>query len=391
MHVLPPLKNWKPRIFGNKTATSTADTDTTAPSTPLNPVNSERITYPFVDLIRFISTIGIVFIHAEFFVPTNEVAFYHKVNHIEWYFFMRQIFKFATICYFLIAGFLLADKIEGNARFKYFMRRLRVIAKPYVFAATLFIIVFLLINAANQKVNLPFVVETIKYVLGYTSFWYVPNYLICLLVIVLFSRYNKYAWFGGLLFLATMGYTYFTVYSVSHTSSHTTALFGFVFYMWLGIYIKKNGIIQKIQQINPVLLIGITVLIFALSNYETWYLFNFTHTRDSLNTLRITNQLYSVAVFALLVRLCGAKAPGFGIFRPKQETYGIYLYHCFFIFYIIPGFEKWLSNYYHFSFFSYNVAKLIAINLFNFVLCYFATTFLVKLLIKYKLAFLPYE
>jgi hypothetical protein len=388
MHVHLPLKNWRPRIFGNKTTTSTADAEVVA---HVLPAKSERVTYPFVDLIRFISTIGIVFIHAEFFVPSNEVAFFHKVSHIESYLFMRQFFKFATICYFLIAGFLLADKIEGNARFKYFMRRLRVLVKPYLFAVVLFIIGFVIVSAGQQKITLSFLIETVKYILGYTSFWYVPNYVICLLVIVICSKYTKYVWFGGLLFLATMGYTYFTVYSENHTSSHTTALFGFVFYMWLGMYIKKNGIIHKIQQINPLLLIGITILIFALSNYETWYLFNFTHTRDSLNTLRLSNQLYSVAVFALLVRLCGSNAPNFGFFRPKQETYGIYLYHCFFIFYIIPGFENWLAHHYHFSFFSYNVTQLIAINLFNFVLCYIGTTLAVKLLMKFKLAFLPYE
>jgi len=79
------------------------------------------------------------------------------------------------------------------------------------------------------------------------------------------------------------------------------------------------------------------------------------------------------------------------MFRPKQETYGIYLYHAFFIFFIIPAVENWLANYFHFSFFSYNITQLIAINVANFIICYFATTLVVKLLIKYKLAFLPYE
>jgi len=387
MQVLSPVKNLKPKLFRHP---EEVPGDNAAVITHA-PAKSDRITYPFVDLIRFISTIGIVFIHAEFFLTSNEVTFFHKVHHIEYYFLMRQVFKFATICYFLIAGFLLADKIEGNQRIKYFMRRLKVIVKPYALAVSLFILGFILDRAASQKLSGPFVIETVKYILGYTSFWYVPNYLICLLIIVSFSKYVKSAWFGAALFLMTIVYTYLNVYSVNHTSSHTTALLGFVFYMWLGIFIKKNGIVQKIQQIDPLLLIGITVLIFALSNYETWYLFNFTHTSDSLNTLRVTNQLYSVAVFALLVRLCGAKAPDFGVFRPKQETYGIYLYHCFFIFYIIPGIEKWIAKHYHVSFFSYNVFHLIAINLLNFVICYCATTLLVKFLVRYKLAFLPYE
>jgi len=252
-------------------------------------------------------------------------------------------------------------------------------------------VLFALARDPHQKMTGSFIIETFKYVLGYTSYWYVPNYVICLLVIIAFAKYVKSIYFGGFLLLVTLLYTYFTVYSSTHTSSHTTALFGFVFYMWLGIYIKKADLLSKIQKIPSALMIGITVFIFILSCYETRYLFDFTHTRDSLNTLRITNQLYSLAIFALLVRLCGNKAPNFGVFRPKQETYGIYLYHGFFVFFIIPELEKWICNHYHFSLFSYNVSQLIAINLFNFVLCYFGTTLLVKTMIRLKLAYLPYE
>ena len=387
MQVLTPFRGARPQL---------ADVNGPAPADNavairLEPGKNKGTTYPFVDLVRFVSTIGIVFIHAEFFLTNNEVTFFHKIHHVEYYFAMRQVFKFATICYFLIAGFLLAGKIEKNDRFNYFMRRIKVIAKPYLLAASLFITGFVLDNLAHQKITLPFLLETIKFVVGYTSFWYVPNYLICLLVIVIFSKYSRSVYFGGALLLATIFYTYLAVYSTDHTSSHTTALFGFVFYMWLGMYIKRTGLISKIQQINPAVLIGVVVLIYALCNLETWYLFNFTHTNDSLNTLRVSNQLYSLAIFALLVRLCGNKAPDFGVFRPKQETYGIYLYHAFFIFFIIPGIERWMSVHYHIAFFSYNVFHLIIVNLLNFIICYFATTLLVKALIRLKLAFLPYE
>jgi hypothetical protein len=386
MHVLIPVKKIAAPLAEIAVAAQPADSI----AINIQHTKTERVTYPFVDLIRFLSTLGIVFIHAEFFLTNNEVAFFHKVNHIEYYFAMRQVFKFATICYFLIAGFLLAGKIEKNERFNYFMRRLRVIAKPYLFAILLFAVGFILHSYAGQKITLAFMFETFKYIVCYTSFWYVPNYLICLSIIIIFSKYTRSVYFGAALFLMTLWYTYFTVYSTLHTSSHTTALLGFVFYMWLGMYIKRNDLVSKIQQINLGLLIGTVILIFIISNYETWYLFHFTHTQDSLNTLRVSNQLYSVAIFALLIRVCN-RTPNFGIFRPKQETYGIYLYHCFFIFFIIPASEQWVCNHFHVTLFSYNVFHLIIINLINFVICYFATTFTVKTLIRFKLAFLPYE
>ena len=136
------------------------------------------------------------------------------------------------------------------------------------------------------------------------------------------------------------------------------------------------------------LLGGILLLIFVLSNLETWYLFNYTHTHDSINTLRITNQLYSVTIFIFLIRCCG-KAPNFGIFNPRQETYGIYLYHTFFIFFVIPVLESWITRQFHIGFFSYNIYKIILITLVNFVFCYFASTALVKLLLRLKLGYLP--
>ena len=368
----------------------TVSLDVGLDNAPQPVVNTRKITYPFVDLIRFISTIGIVWIHSEFLLPKDVSAFYHKVPHIEVYFITRQLFKFATICYFLLAGFLLADKIGNNQRFNYFMRRFNTIVKPYLLAVVLFIGVSILLKPYSQKLNITYLYLVCKYVVQYTAFWYIPNFLVCLLVIVLFAKYLKSIYFGAALFLITMGYTYFNVYSQHHNGSHTTALFGFVFYMWLGMYIKTSGLINAIRKFNPVILGGVLLFIFAMSNWEIWQLFMHSNTHDCLNTLRIFNQLYSVAMFIFLVRCCGNK-PNFGIFRPRQETYGIYLYHYFFIFFFIPLAEAWICKQYNLTMVTYNVYEIIAVNFLNFVICYFATTLVVKFLIRFKLAWLPYE
>lgn len=356
----------------------------------LQPEYSVKISYPFVDLIRFVSTIGIVYIHTEFFITKNDPGFFHRVPHVEYYFMLRQVCKFSTICYFMLAGFLLGDKIENNQRFKYFMRRVNVIAKPYILAVAIFIIALIIDRPVNQKINLYYLLETCKDVIFYTPYWYIPNFLTCLLVVVCFAKYVRSIYFGGFLLLVTLIYTYFNVYSANHSGSHTTALFGFVFYMWLGMYIKQTGLVSKIQKLNLAMLGGIVLTIFILANYEIWYLFNYTHTTDSLNSLRVSNQLYSVAMFVLMVRWC-VKKPNFGIFKPRQETYGIYLYHSFFIFFITRGVEVWLCKLYDITLLSNNVYQLIAINITNFVICYLVTTATVKLLVRYKLAYLPYD
>jgi len=360
----------------------------------LNPANTtkpaQKTTYPFVDLIRFVATIGIVFIHTEIHsdnADSNTVL--HQVKHAEYYFLLRQLFKFSTICYFMISGFLLADKSIDSKPFDYYKRRLRVIARPYVLAVFIFVALLVISNALiHRQFQLSYVIAVIKYTVLYTAFWYIPNYFLCLLVIVCFSRYLGSLYFGAVLLLITLCYTYLDVYSHNYTTSHTTALFGFVFYLWLGVYIKKRDLVSRIQKANPVLLGGLLLFIYLLCNAESYYLFYYTNTHDSLNTLRLSNQLYSVAVFVFLIRCCG-KAPKFGIFNPRKETYGIYLYHSFFIFFIIPLVENWISKQFHVSFFSYNVFGLILITLLNFIVCYFATTALVKLLLRWKLAYLP--
>jgi hypothetical protein len=361
--------------------------DTAAPGSPLTKTETKKAVYPFVDLVRFIATIGIVFIHTEAPSPgQNFEAFLHHVHHVEYYLLLRQIFKFSTICYFLIAGFLLADKTLDTNPFKYYLRRLNIIAKPYLLALLIFITI--LVITTMHTFQSQYVFSVIKFAAFYTPFWYVPNYLLCLLIIVGFYKYASSLYFGGLLFLITLSYSYFDVYSATHTGSHTTALFGFVFYMWLGVYIKKSNLVEKIKQISPVITGAILLLLFVLCNLETHYLFYHTHTHDSLNTLRISNQLYSVAFFVFIISLC-TKKPNFGIFNPRKETYGIYLYHSFFFFFVIPYTEAWISPMFNINLVSYNIYHLLALTFINFIICYLASTAFVKLLLRFKLAYLP--
>lgn len=351
----------------------------------------KKTTYPFVDLVRFIATMGIVFLHSEAPLGGHEYnSVMHNVNHVEYYFALKQLFKFSTICYFLIAGFLLADKITDRSPFTYYLRRLNLIARPYLIALAFFVLT-LVVNEYFFSQNVftwSFIPAAVKLSVLYTSYWYIPNYLLCLLVIVCFAKYSRSIYFGVGLLLVTLGYTYYYVYAPGHSNSHTTALFGFVFYMWLGMYIRQNGIIDKIKKISPWTIGVALMLVFMLANFESYYLFNHDHTNNNLNTLRISNQLYSLAIFAFLVRCCGS-APKFGMFNPRNETYGIYLYHSFFSFFFIPLIETGLSSYFHINLFSYNVYQIITITIANAAVIYFATTALVKLLLRFNLAYLP--
>ncbi len=354
------------------------------------PKTFDKVSYAFVDMIRFLATIGIVYIHS--YVPmkgmeTNE--FLHHVNHAEYYLYVKQLFKFSTICYFLIAGFLLADKSIESSPFAYYLRRLKVIAIPYVLALAIFIAGLALQKyfTSGQHITLAYIIEIFKYVMLYSPFWYIPNYLLCLLVIVCFSKYSSSVYFGGILFLLTLWNTWYNVYA-GNTHTHTTALTGFIFYMWLGMYFKKKNLIAGMQSAGPLVTGGVLLFCYILSCFESRYMFYHTHITETLNTLRVTNQLYSVAFFALIVSCC-QKPPNFGILNPRKETYGIYLYHSLFTFIIVGVLEQWLTNSFGISFFSYNVYNILLLNFASFVISYIATTVLVKLLMRYNLAWLP--
>lgn len=352
--------------------------------------SSDRVSYAFVDMIRFVATIGIVYIHTN--VPMRGLGtntFMHHVNHPEYYLFIKQIFKFSTICYFMIAGFLLGDKTIESSPFAYYKRRLNVIAVPYILALALFIVGlgFYSYFVSGHAVTVGYMIEIAKYVMLYSPFWYIPNYLFCLLVIVCFSKYSSSVYFGAVLFLLTVANTLFDVYA-GNAHTHTTALTGFIFYMWLGMYIKKNNLIAAIQNAGPYVTGAILLLFYVLSNCETWYIFYHTHISDSLNTLRVTNQLYSVAFFAFIVSCC-KKPVNFGVLNPRRETYGIYLYHSFFTFIIMGAAEQWISYQFHVNFYSLNVFHILALNFANFIISYTGATVLVKFLLKHNLARLP--
>jgi len=351
---------------------------------------AEKVNYAFVDVIRFVATIGIVYIHTN--VPMNGMdtnTFLHHVNHGEYYLFIKQLFKFSTICYFLIAGFLLGDKSINGSPFAYYLRRLNVIAKPYILALVLFVggLAIYAYFTTAQHISLSYLVEITKYVMLYSPFWYIPNYLLCLLVIVCFSRYASSLYFGAILLVITLLNTWYSVYD-GNNHTHTTALTGFIFYMWLGMYIKKKDLITPMKKAGPKVTGAVLIFFYLLSNAETWFMYRHTHIIETLNTLRISNQLYSVAFFAFIIS-CYNKPANFGILNPRKETYGIYLYHSFFTFIIMSWAEKWFSNQFHVDLFSYNIYHILLLNFFNFITCYFASTALVKILLRYNLAWLP--
>jgi hypothetical protein len=78
-----------------------------------------RNNHLFVSNVRFWSMLGIVAVHS---APTLLL-----INGTQWYLSaaLTALFKFGTIGFFLISGFLLGERVDQQRPMEYFLRRVR--------------------------------------------------------------------------------------------------------------------------------------------------------------------------------------------------------------------------------------------------------------------------
>lgn len=336
--------------------------------------------YPFVDWIRMISMVGIIWAHTPSF--DNNQSF-SDLDNLPLYFFFMAFFKFGVICFFMISGFLLARKMNEVPALQYFKNRVTVTLYPYLFAFALIILLFLF---KTQILNQPSGYSLGSYVsfMFFTSaLWFLPNYWVSLLAILSFKRHLNSVYIGLMFLTLTVVFTYFYVYT-EYARPHAHALFGFVFYLWLGYYIGKKRLHLYFERWNLALLLSVFIAFYVLTSLESLQLFN-SDLKEPLSILRVSNQLYSVAAFILMVRLF-RKPLVSKLFNPRKETFGIYLYHMFPLAGLAFGIK--ILDKFQIHTFSNYTPVFIGWFLIKFVFVYIATLLIVKLLLKYNIGYL---
>lgn len=351
--------------------------------TPADKPDEAKTVYPFVDLIRFIAMMGIVFAHTDALPEGIEAfTFFKNSGDIGAYIVFKQTFKFSVVCFFMISGFLLGDKIGSVTPATYFKRRLRSTLRPFIIAFIFFICLLIVRDYFNgtQTINLldP---KSIYYIIFYTPYWYLPTYFIGLFTILLFNRYLDSLWVGAGLLAVTAAYTFPGLYH-SDFGSHSTSIFAFVFYLWLGVFIRRKNLTGKIKVIPVYVLVAAICVTFLLACYQAYNLL-MADNSYFFNNLRVFNQLYGLSVFLFLVRISPPLPYFFGL-NPRKETYGIYLYHFPVIIFLFPVFTAFTENVFNLPFYSYNIYLTLVFSFIKFVICYAITTCIVKSLIKLK-------
>lgn len=333
--------------------------------------------------MRFIAMIGIVMEHSSPFLELKLINFQDQVIQT----IALQFIKFGTIVFFILAGFLIGDKFNEYTTKQYLSRRLKTTLKPWVFWVSIFITLFFIDQGVRYYKNfdapgfvhpLAYLIDRFRFILVYTSFWFIINFMICIAILLLFRRYMYKLWLGLLLGVLSLFYS-INLYFEWIPTGHTTALVGFVFYLWLGVILHRyfDEFERWISKRSFLSLSFWVFLTFIISCLESLNLIKLG-SADSLNTLRITNIIYSFACFLFLYRFCNFKF--IEKLNPRSMTFGIHLVHHILIIIFLPMLLKPLKIVYA----DLSVWNLFLMQFLIFFIIYGTTYFLVYYIGKSK-------
>lgn len=289
---------------------------------------SSESSAPFTDFVRFAAMCAIIFQHS--FIVPKEVLVTDYAS-VMMFFSLKVIAKIGSISFFIISGVLLTDALKRYSTKTYIDKRFKNILIPYL----IFFSIYLMLEISGaffgaQKISswseLPaFLVSKILGILFFTSYWFIFNYFISIMLLLAFRRYLYEQWFGILLFGASMVYA-INIHAGWFIPHHTVAFLGFTFFLWLGANLgAESKSFNRFLQRTPLWKFILAVLVSLVPNlYETFYLIQQgAVVVDS--SLKFTNVVYALTVVALLCKV------GLSVriewFKPREETYPLYLVH----------------------------------------------------------------
>ena len=254
-----------------------------------------------------------------------------------------QLFKYGTIIFFLVSGFLIGDKFETYSSAEYMKRRWGDTFKPWLFWVCIAVfLAYLNLYIVYEKFGMQDLVTApwqtfyniVYSTLFETSLWFIVNFLICIGILLMFRRYIDSLIFGAILGAFSLFYSV-NLYFDWVTPGHTTALLGFVFYLWLGYKINKNfaAFTNWVQRTSTWLFVLAFIVTYVLSCWESLNMIRM-HNPEFMNTLRFTNILYTLACFVLFFKYY--KVFHAEIFKPRMLTFGIYFLHHILLNHVVP-------------------------------------------------------
>ncbi|WP_412466998.1 acyltransferase family protein [Pedobacter sp. KLB.chiD] len=341
--------------------------------------------FDFVNTIRCISMMGIVFEHSHLV----QAPMYNTMGATILEAGVIQFFKFSTIAFFLIGGFLINHKFQEYSAGQYLKNRFKNTVSPWLF----WIVIYLALTMLDRWVAYSkgsdgglmltdfraYISDLTFRVLFFSPYWFIPNFLICITLLLVFKKYLYNYWLGILFGIVSLIYSvnlYFNWFETTHTS----ALFGFVFYLWLGVYLNRyyTLVVKFVKDTRWLTWIFLLILTFVLGIWESVHLIELG-SKDAYNTLRISNIIYSFVAFGVLLKIGNIKT--LDRLKPRETTFGIYLLHSIIIERFLPLiFQPLKLDVQH-----YNVWENTVLLMIRFIMAYSISYLLSSLIIKTKM------
>ncbi len=342
--------------------------------------NTVKKNFDFVDTIRCISMMGIVFEHS----AAIQSGIYSSSFDTAVESSLIQSFKFSTIAFFLIGGFLINHKFQEYSTKQYLKNRFKSTIRPWLFWLLVYVALMMIdryvsyLRGGDDSIVTNFLGSAWNhFVFGlcYTSSWFVLNFLLCICILLIFKKYLYNWWFGGVLGIVSLVYS-FNLYHNWFVTNHSMALFGFIFYLWLGVILNRyfDRVMNYINRISWPVMILTVVALFLLAILESFELLSLG-SKDAYNTLRVSNIIYSFGMFALLLKIGNIEVLQKKM-EPRQTTFGIYLVHYVLVVRLLPLiFQPMKLDY-----LNYSVWVNSGIHITRFLIVYGLSFFLVKLI-----------
>ena len=282
----------------------------------------------FVNNVRFWSMLAIIAAHSLIAWPL----------HGEWtatqnlQIVLLQMMKFGTIGFYLISGFLLGERIDRYSAPEYFRRRMKRVGGPWMVWALLYAVLPLLKTVVlrhGEKSEAPSFAWEIWQrsieVIFFSTYWFVPNFLFALALLLLCRRYLDDLWFGAVLLGMSLFYG-MNVYRQWVPSNHTAAVFGFVFYLWLGNWASRHsGLVFRFLKRVRWQSLCLAIALAGSAALGEACLLRRLGSEDAVNTLRISNQVFSVLVVLGLMKIRHRTWPRW--IDVRTSTFGLFLVH----------------------------------------------------------------
>ncbi|AUD04557.1 hypothetical protein CWM47_23545 [Spirosoma pollinicola] len=300
-----------------------------------------------------------------------------------------QPMKFGTLCFFIISGYLLGKHLLlQSSPWTYYKRRLQVVGIPFIIALGLFMskhlgVFGLLIGRYDISMLTPeFLKLKISVILFNSAYWFVFNFLIVLGLFLVFWRHSYKPIFGWITGAIAVFYG-INIYFGWVEQRHNLVIAPYLFYLWLGVWLsRRQDVLDYLQRLPNRWLIGAVLLSLGLAISESRYLWS-PDTISPFNSLRLSNQLFSVLVFVLLLRNDFSNRLTW--INPRTESFGIYLYHLYFV-------QIANAIFISLNILTYSVnlsgLQLAAVTLIRFFVIYSSTLLFVKLINKTRFKWL---